>query len=124
MPTTSSNLELPPAVRRILDAVRRQIRTYVWVEGLAILVALFGAAFWIGLLVGFTAVTVMLSLTTAPPQTCSSSSSLPSQVGRLSRLLGPSGHGWEILKQTNGERSIHIGASEPTTRRHSRKHFG
>src|SRR5687768_3770703 len=41
--------ELTPAVRGALAAVRRQIRAYVWLEGLAILVALLGLAFWLGL---------------------------------------------------------------------------
>lgn len=43
--------ELPPAVRRVLDAVRRRIRAYIWLEGLASLVVLMGMAFWIGLAV-------------------------------------------------------------------------
>ncbi len=50
MVTNNLNPELPPAVRRVIDAVRRRIRAYVWVEGLAILVAVLGAAFWVGLL--------------------------------------------------------------------------
>jgi hypothetical protein len=41
--------ELPPAVRRTLDRVRRLIRAYVWVEGLAVLAVLVGVAFWLGL---------------------------------------------------------------------------
>ncbi len=43
--------ELPPAVRRVLDDVKRRIRAYVWVEGLALLIVLVGAAFWLGLAV-------------------------------------------------------------------------
>src|SRR5689334_9419427 len=49
MPAPNQNAEMPPAVRRTLDDVRRRIRAYVWLEGLAILVILIGAAFWIGL---------------------------------------------------------------------------
>jgi hypothetical protein len=50
MSNTSHTLGLPPAVRRVLDTVRRKIRAYVWLEGLAVLVALVGSAFWLGLL--------------------------------------------------------------------------
>jgi hypothetical protein len=32
-----------------LDGVRRRIRAYVWIEGLAVLAVLLGAAFWVGL---------------------------------------------------------------------------
>jgi len=46
--------ELSPAVRRVLDAVKRRIRAYVWLEGLALLVALLGAAFWLGLAIDWT----------------------------------------------------------------------
>jgi hypothetical protein len=46
--------ELPPAVRRVLDAVKRRIRAYVWLEGLALLVALLGAGFWLGLAIDWT----------------------------------------------------------------------
>jgi hypothetical protein len=42
--------ELPPAVRRILDAVRRRIRAYVGLEGFALVVFVLGLAFWAGLL--------------------------------------------------------------------------
>lgn len=41
-------------MRRLLDAVRRRIRAYVWVEGLALVVVVLGAAFWIGLLLDWT----------------------------------------------------------------------
>jgi hypothetical protein len=41
--------ELTPAVRSTLAAVRRRIRAYVWAEGLAMLVALVGLAFWLGM---------------------------------------------------------------------------
>jgi hypothetical protein len=51
MPTGVSHIELPPAVRRILDAVRRRLRAYVWLEGLALVIVLLGAAFWLGLAV-------------------------------------------------------------------------
>jgi hypothetical protein len=49
MSTVDYKPELPPAVRRILDQVRRLVRAYVWVEGLALVVVLFGVAFWAGL---------------------------------------------------------------------------
>jgi hypothetical protein len=49
MPIQRLKSELPPAVRRIVDSVRRRIRAYVWVEGLALVVALLGGAFWLGL---------------------------------------------------------------------------
>jgi hypothetical protein len=41
--------ELPANVRRALDAVRRRIRAYVWVHGLAIIVLTLGLTFWLGL---------------------------------------------------------------------------
>jgi hypothetical protein len=43
--------ELPPAVRRVLDAVRRQIRAYVWWQGIALTVLVAGVAFWVGLVI-------------------------------------------------------------------------
>jgi hypothetical protein len=49
MSTKRKNFELPPALRRVLDDVRRRIRTYVWIEGVALLLVLFGLAFWVGL---------------------------------------------------------------------------
>ena len=49
MHTPTPNTQLPPAVQRVLDDVRRRIRAYVWLHGLASLVVLLGAAFWIGL---------------------------------------------------------------------------
>ncbi|MCC7476245.1 MAG: hypothetical protein IT425_12685 [Pirellulales bacterium] len=49
MDTPPANPSLPSSVRGALAAVRRRIRAYVWVEGLAVLVAMFGAAFWLGL---------------------------------------------------------------------------
>src|SRR4051812_32487849 len=41
--------DLPSSVRRMLDAVRRRIRAYVWVQGLAIIITTIGLAFWLGL---------------------------------------------------------------------------
>ncbi len=38
--------ELAPAIRQVLDALRRRIRRYVWLEGLGWVVAWLGAAFW------------------------------------------------------------------------------
>jgi len=49
MNSSSSRTELPVAIRHVLDAVRRQIRAYVWLEGLAMLIVLLGIAFWLGL---------------------------------------------------------------------------
>jgi hypothetical protein len=40
---------LPPTVRRALDAVRFRIRAYVALEGMAVLVAVVGVMFWLGL---------------------------------------------------------------------------
>ncbi|MCI0332583.1 MAG: AtpZ/AtpI family protein [Planctomycetes bacterium] len=42
------NTKLPPAVRRVLDAVRRRIRAYVWLQGIALVALVLGVAFWIG----------------------------------------------------------------------------
>lgn len=49
MPKDIHQHELPPAVRRILDAVRRRIRAYVWLQGIALVVLVVGVAFWVGL---------------------------------------------------------------------------
>jgi hypothetical protein len=49
MSTSPRQSDVPPAIRQTLDAVRRRIRQYVWLEGLAMLVALVGIAFWLGL---------------------------------------------------------------------------
>jgi hypothetical protein len=49
MPDPNNTRELPNSVRRTLDAVRRRIRAYVWVEGLAITVVALGLIFWLGL---------------------------------------------------------------------------
>lgn len=40
---------MPASVERVLGRVRRAIRAYVWVEGVAALVVVLGAAFWAGL---------------------------------------------------------------------------
>jgi hypothetical protein len=49
MADTTPKPELTPAVRSALAAVRRQIRAYIWLEAIAILVVLLGLAFWLGL---------------------------------------------------------------------------
>src|SRR6476660_10576994 len=49
MPDPTNTRELPSAVRRTLDAVRRRIRAYVWVQGLAITIVALGLIFWLGL---------------------------------------------------------------------------
>ena len=50
MPDPPTNFaELPLSVRRTLDAVRRRIRSYVWVQGLAIVIITLGVIFWLGL---------------------------------------------------------------------------
>lgn len=49
MPESTLSPELTPAIRSTLAAVRTRIRAYVWVEGLAMLVALVGLAFWLGM---------------------------------------------------------------------------
>ncbi len=51
MPRLNTLPDLPHAVRRTLDVVRRRIRVYVWLEGVAILIATLGLAFWLGLAV-------------------------------------------------------------------------
>jgi hypothetical protein len=43
--------DVPGIVRQKLREVRRGIRAYVWIEGVATVVAVLAAAFWIGLLV-------------------------------------------------------------------------
>jgi hypothetical protein len=40
---------LPAEIRAIIDRLRRRVRQYVWLEGLAIAVVCLGLAFWIGL---------------------------------------------------------------------------
>jgi hypothetical protein len=54
MSTNDHQPNLPPAIRRILDVLRRRIRTYVWIQALAIILALFGLAFWVGLAADWT----------------------------------------------------------------------
>lgn len=49
MPDLTNTRELPLSVRRTLDNVRRQIRAYVWVQGLAITIIALGLTFWLGL---------------------------------------------------------------------------
>jgi hypothetical protein len=41
--------QLAPGIHQLLAAVRRRIRRYVWLEGLAANVAVLGAAFWLAL---------------------------------------------------------------------------
>src|SRR5262245_853174 len=50
MATVTTQHEIPRIIRQKLGQVRRGIRAYVWLEGVATVVALFAAAFWIGLL--------------------------------------------------------------------------
>src|SRR3990172_8751336 len=51
MTTNPQQLELAPAIRSKLTALRRRIRRYVWLEGLAASVAWLGIAFWASLAV-------------------------------------------------------------------------
>jgi hypothetical protein len=46
---SNRQFELPPSIRSVLAAVRARIRAYVWAEGLAILIAVLGCAFWLGM---------------------------------------------------------------------------
>ncbi|MGE0608533.1 MAG: hypothetical protein AB7O62_15665 [Pirellulales bacterium] len=48
--TQNPRLPLTPDVAGLLQALRGRIRAYVWIEGIALLVAAAGAAFWITLL--------------------------------------------------------------------------
>ncbi len=50
MPIPPPQHELPHEVQRTLRSVRRHIRGYVWLEGLAKLAILLSIAFWIGML--------------------------------------------------------------------------
>jgi hypothetical protein len=49
--TTAYRPRLDPAIRTSLAALRRRIRRYVWIEGLAAAAAWLGLAFWLSLLV-------------------------------------------------------------------------
>jgi hypothetical protein len=49
MPDPTNTRELPISVRRTLEAVRRHIRAYVWIEGVAIILIALGVMFWLGL---------------------------------------------------------------------------
>jgi len=49
MPDATPTSELTPAVRGALADVRWRIRAYVWIEGLALLIAVLGLAFWLGM---------------------------------------------------------------------------
>lgn len=50
MSTLTRQIELPDAVRQLLQRARHGIRIYVWLEGLANLVILLCVAFWAGML--------------------------------------------------------------------------
>ncbi|HEX5470383.1 MAG TPA: hypothetical protein VFW73_00770 [Lacipirellulaceae bacterium] len=54
MSDQSTIRELPVAVRRALAALRRRFRAYVWLEGLATIIATLGIAFWLGLAIDWT----------------------------------------------------------------------
>src|SRR5689334_15087407 len=54
MPSISPRPELTPVVRGILAAVRQRIRAYVWIEGVAMLAIVIGAAFWLGMALDWT----------------------------------------------------------------------
>src|ERR1700754_3325931 len=49
MPTPTQTPELPSNVRRTLGVVRRRIRAYVWLQGIAITIIAIGVLFWLGL---------------------------------------------------------------------------
>ncbi|HWB12587.1 MAG TPA: hypothetical protein VG826_25400 [Pirellulales bacterium] len=46
---TETAPQLAPGIQQLLDAVRRRIRRYVWLEGLTATVAVVGVAFWLAL---------------------------------------------------------------------------
>src|SRR5687768_1740176 len=48
-----SQAHLHPTIATLLASVRRRIRAYVWLEGLATLVAVAGLAFWISLAIDY-----------------------------------------------------------------------
>jgi hypothetical protein len=43
-------LQIAPAIRNLLDALRRRIRRYVWLQGTAVSIAWLGLGFWLSLL--------------------------------------------------------------------------
>ena len=43
-------LQIAPAIRNLLDALRRRIRRYVWLQGMAVSIAWLGLGFWLSLL--------------------------------------------------------------------------
>jgi len=45
----SASPSISPAIRGLLGRLRQRIRAYVWVEGIASLLCVLGAAFWLGL---------------------------------------------------------------------------
>jgi hypothetical protein len=49
MATATRKTELPPIIGRKLRQLRRQIRAYVWIDGISALVIVLGGAFWLGL---------------------------------------------------------------------------
>jgi hypothetical protein len=49
MSVAPPNADLTPAIRGALSAVRRRIRAYVWIEGVALTIAALGLAFWLGM---------------------------------------------------------------------------
>ncbi len=46
MPLPPQQAVLPPAIRNVLNTVRRRIRTYVWLQGVAAILIFAGLAFW------------------------------------------------------------------------------
>src|SRR5688572_31365991 len=44
-----SHKPIAPTLGALLDGLRRRIRAYIWVDGLAALVVLLGLAFWLSL---------------------------------------------------------------------------
>jgi hypothetical protein len=46
---SQSKHPLPPTITSVVRRLRRQIRSYVWLEGLAVALTWLGVAFWIGL---------------------------------------------------------------------------
>ncbi len=49
MSDPTKNVDLTPAIRGALAAVRRRIRAYVWIEGVALTIGALGLAFWLGM---------------------------------------------------------------------------